>query len=216
MQVRIPGPDVDLDGAWMVPQQACAQVVLAHGAGAGHTHKNMLAIAEAFAAQSVASLRFNFPYMQEGKRRVDATPRAVAAIAEAVSFARAAHDLPLFVGGHSFGGRMVSHAAAERAFACEGLVFCSFPLHPPKKPDTKRAAHLGEIAEPMLFLSGERDELANPDLLRGVVASLPRARLHWLETANHSYAVLKRTRKNPLDVFAEIALTARAFIDEVL
>lgn len=205
---------------WQVPPRPVAQLVLAHGAGAGLRHKTMDALAEQFADQGIASLRFNFPYMQAGKNRVDNKDVAVATIACAAECARAESNLPLFLGGHSFGGRMASHAVAESGVACAGLVFCSFPLHGAKKPDDKRAAHMPGIKQPMLFLSGTRDDLADGDLLARLVGELakinPLTRLHWLETANHSYVVLKRTRTNPLPVFTEIAQEARRFVDAVL
>jgi predicted alpha/beta-hydrolase family hydrolase len=122
----------------------------------------------------------------------------------------------MFMGGHSFGGRMCSHAVVDSGIDCRGLIFCSFPLHQPKKPSVERAAHLPEVGRPMLFLSGTRDDLAAAEMLEGVVAGLDNARIHWLETANHSYVVLKRTRVNPMPVFEEMALAARSFVDEVI
>jgi predicted alpha/beta-hydrolase family hydrolase len=130
----------------------------------------------------------------------------------------AAPDLPRFLGGHSYGGRMASHAVLEPAASgvC-GLVFCSFPLHPPKKPGMERAAHLREIEQPMLFLSGTRDGMATPELLTGLVDGLgERVRLHWLETADHGYRTLKRTRQADEDVFDELARVAAAFMRSVV
>ena len=125
------------------PDQADALLVLAHGAGADFRHANMLGISEALARQHIASLRFNFPFMEEGRRRVDSQATSVACILAALRTAReAAADLPLFLGGHSYGGRMASHAVLDpQARDVAGLVFCSFPLHPPRKPGTERAAH---------------------------------------------------------------------------
>ena len=215
--LQVGSPSGPLDGVWLEPTSAVAQLVFAHGAGAGYQHKNMQGIAAAWAEQGLASLRFNFPYMQAGKRRVDGKAVAIDAIAAARELAAARSSLPLFLAGHSFGGRMRSHAVAEAGVDCRGLVFCSFPLHQPKKPDVARAAHLGDIAQPMLFLSGTRDDLADADLLKQVVGSLePRASLHWLETANHSYVVLKRTRTNPAPVFEEMAQATREFVDALI
>ena len=150
-----------------------ALLVLAHGAGADFRHANMLAIAEAFAKQKIATLRFNFPFMESGRRRVGSQVEAVAAIVAALAVAKvAAPDLALFSGGHSYGGRMASHAALADDLGICGLVFCSFPLHPPKKPGLDRAAHLVALDLPMLFLSGTRDALAETDLLETVVAVL--------------------------------------------
>ena len=197
---------------WQCPDDAVAALVLAHGAGAGMTHASMQAIATAFERRGIATLRFDFPYMAEGRKRVD--PPAVATTAIAAAFAAAAGrtKLPIWLGGHSFGGRMASHAILDRALPAAGLIFCSFPLHMPGKPDTKRAQHLAAIARPMLFLSGTRDELAEPRLLEPLVASLPTATLHWLDTADHGYRILKRQRARPDSVFDEMAEAARAFV----
>ncbi len=214
--IQVDSPAGPLDGVWLEPAGAVAQLVFAHGAGAGFQHKNMQGIAEAFGAEGLATLRFNFPYMQAGKRRVDNKATAVAAIAAARERAASRSDLPLFLAGHSFGGRMSSHAVAEEGLDCRGLIFCSFPLHQPKKPGVSRAAHLEDVRQPMLFLSGTRDDLAERGLLEEVVSGLANAEVHWLETANHSYVILKRTRTNPMPVFEEMALAARSFVDALV
>ena len=199
------------------PDAARSLLVLAHGAGADFRHANMLNIAHALARCDIATLRFNFPFMEQGRRRVDGQAISVESIEAATETAmEAAPDLSLFVGGHSYGGRMASHAVVERGLPVRGLVFCSFPLHPPKKPGIQRAAHLHEISQPLLFLSGTRDDLADGELLGSVVAGLDRPSrrscLHWLDTANHSYAVLKRKRHSEEDVFDELARVAAEFI----
>lgn len=200
------------------PEGAVALLVLAHGAGADFRHASMLGISEALAGQGIASLRFNFPFMEDGRHRVDSQAVSVATLAAALeTAAEAAPDLPLFLGGHSYGGRMASHAVAEQQLPVAGLVFCSFPLHPPKKPGVERAAHLGGIDLPMLFLSGTRDGLADPELLTSVVETLDgRARLHWLDTADHGYRILKRTRVAEEDVFIELGREAAGFMREVM
>lgn len=197
---------------WQCPDEAQAALVLAHGAGAGMTHRSLQAIADALSRRGVATLRFNFPYMDEGRSRVDSKDVAVAAVAEACAAAKARTSLPLFAGGHSFGGRMTSHAAAAGAIDPAGLVFCSFPLHAAGKPSTERAAHLAGIALPMLFLSGTRDALAERDLLEQVVGGLAAAELHWLETADHGYRVQKRARASAEDIFDEMARVAADFM----
>ena len=198
---------------WQCPDGATAALVLAHGAGAGMRHRNMQALADAFGRQGIATLRFDFPFMRAGRRRVDSEAVATAAIAEAFADAAARTDLALWLGGHSFGGRMASHAVLDGTLAARGLIFCSFPLHPAGKPGTARAAHLERIGLPMLFLSGTRDALADAGLLEPLVSGLPSAELHWLDTADHGYRVLKRSRGTDEDVFDETARVARAFID---
>lgn len=173
----------------------------------------MQALADAFERRGIATLRFNFPYMEAGKSRTDPPDVAAAAIAAAAAEARTRTKLPLWLGGHSFGGRMASHAVAEHGLDAAGLIFCSFPLHMPGKPDVKRAAHLSKVRQPMLFLSGTRDELAERELLTKVASGLPRATLHWLDTADHGFKVLKRSRASAEDVYDEVARVARDFVD---
>lgn len=212
--LSIPGDAGELSAELLRPPRAAGLLVLAHGAGAGFRHATLTGISLALAVQGVATLRFNFPFMEAGRRRVDNLAVATAAIAGAMGVAAgAAPDLPLFLGGHSFGGRMASHAAAQSRVGPIGLVFLSFPLHPAGRPAVTRAAHLPDIRAPMLFLSGTRDALAQPDLLTGVVDHLgPLARLHWLEDADHGYRVRKRVRRDPRPVFDEIAEETAAFI----
>lgn len=214
LKVRPPGADITLSAELTRPDDAFALLVLAHGAGADYRHANMLAISEALARYGVASLRFNFPFMEQGRRRVDGQAISVASLLAALDTAReAAPDLPVFLGGHSYGGRMASHAAAGKDLSIRGLVFCAFPLHPPQRPGTERAAHLVGVALPMLFLSGTRDALAERDLLEDVVAGLDgRARVHWLDTADHGYKILKRSRRSTQDVFDELAEAAAEFM----
>jgi predicted alpha/beta-hydrolase family hydrolase len=199
---------------WQCPPDATAALVLAHGAGAGMEHRSLQAIADAFGRRGIATLRFNFPFIDEGRNRTDPPPVATATIAAAFRQAKERTDLPLWLGGHSFGGRMASHAVLDQGLKPAGLIFCSFPLHPPGKLDTKRAAHLPQVRLPMLFLSGTRDELAQRDLLEPLVASLPTAKLYWLDTADHGYKVLKRTRGGSENIFDEMARVAREFIDQ--
>lgn len=213
---EVPGPDGSgqgpLRGELLAPSGAQALLLLAHGAGAGYQHATLVAISAALAEVGIASARYNLPFMEAGRRRVDDLATSVAAIAAAATTVTERRpDLPLFAGGHSFGGRMTTHAAARGLIAPRGLVCMSFPLHPANRPGTTRAAHLAQTTLPMLFLSGTRDALADPDLMRQVTADLgPRATLHWLEDADHGYKVRKRVRRDPRPVFQEMAdVTAR-------
>ena len=189
------------------PDGATHLLVFGHGASTSMRHATMQKIAEALAEQDIATFRYNFPYSEKGSGR-DSTATCVATIRSAVAAAqKAAPDLPILAGGHSFGGRMTSTAQSEEPTeGVKGLVFSSFPLHMPGRPDTKRAEHLANIKIPMLFLSGTRDALAELDLLKPVVKKLgKRATLHLLDTADHSYKILKKTRKSDEDVFLEMA-----------
>ena len=192
---------------WQKPKDAKAVLVLAHGAGAGMTHKHMAATADGLAERSVAVLRYNFPYMERGSRRPDNPPVAHAAVCTAVAdAAKLAGDLPLFAGGRSFGARMTSQAqSAEPLSKVSGLVFFAFPLHPPGKPGTDRADHLAAVKIPMLFLQGARDEFADLALLKSTVSKLgKRAKLHLADHADHSFHVPAKTGRKDPEVLAEI------------
>ncbi len=200
------------------PADAAYLLVLGHGASTNMRHATLEAIATALAEQGIASFRYNFPYSENGTAR-NSTATCVETIRNAVKAAREAEpDLTLLAGGHSFGGRMTTTAQSEEPLEkVEGLVLFSFPLHLPGRPDTKRSDHLANIEIPMLFLSGTRDELATLDLLEPVVKKLGQtATLHLIDTANHSYKILKKTRTSDEDVFAEMARVARSWIDKVL
>jgi uncharacterized protein len=204
---------------WLcTPSQVRALLVLAHGAGAGMEHGTMNAIADALSQHGIATFRFNFPFMEHRRARPDSRELAMLTLSLATDAARAVMpDVPLLAGGHSFGGRMASHAALDHGLpAIRGLVLCAFPLHPARKPDTARAAHLRHIDHPMLFLSGTRDALAEPGLLARVVDDLgQRAGLVWLDTADHGYRVLKRQRKVKTSVFEEMADAVAGFVDSL-
>ena len=204
-------------GALLQPAKGThrATLTLGHGAGAGMTHASMESIALAFAEVGIATLRYNFPFREDGRPRVDAQAVSTATVAAALACARQHAEGPHLVGGHSYGGRMASHAVVDHGLEVAGLVFCSFPLHTPKKPTTKRADHLDRIAAPKLFLSGTRDGMAEPELLSSV-ADRVGATVNWLETADHGYKVLKRTRTRTDDVFTEMAGYASAWLDTAL
>jgi uncharacterized protein len=193
------------------PEGATHLLVLGHGASTNMRHATLQSIADRLADVGIATFRYNFPYSENGKGR-DGQAVCTETIRSAVAAAqKAAPDLPLLAGGHSFSGRMTSTAASESPLeGVHGLVFFSYPLHLAGKPETKRADHLADVTVPMLFLSGTRDELADLDLLRPVCEKLgSRATLHLLDTADHGYKILKKSRKSPEDVFAEMARVVR-------
>ncbi len=205
-ELSIPVGGEQVSGLLLRPPQAKALYLFAHGAGAGMTHRAMQSNAQGLAARGIASLRFQFLYMEKGSKRPD-PPRLAHAVvrAAAAEAARLAPDLPLFAGGRSFGGRMTSQAQADAPLpAVRGLAFLGFPLHPAGKPGTERAEHLARVAVPMLFVSGTRDALAELDLLKPVVASLGnRATLHLVDYADHSFRVAAKTGRNAAEAEAE-------------
>jgi len=199
--------EATVSGLWLAPADARAAYVFAHGAGAGMAHKSIATIAEGLAARGVATLRYNFLYMERGSKRPDAPALAHAAVRAAVAEAgRLAPTLPLFAGGKSFGGRMTSQAQALAPLPeVRGLVFFAFPLHPAGKPSDERAKHLDDVALPMLFLQGSNDALAELDLLKPVVARLgARATLHVEPAADHSFHVPAKSGRKDAEVLAEI------------
>ena len=204
-------------GALLVPARDAhrATLTLGHGAGAGMTHRSMEGIAGAFADVGIATLRYNFPFKEDGRSRVDAQAVSTATVAAALDCARGESPGPHLLGGHSYGGRMASHPGGDPRPRGGGPLVFSFPLHTPAKPGTKRAEHLDDIPAPMLFLSGTRDGMAQPDLLNDVAERIG-ATVNWLDTADHGYKVLKRTRTRSDDVFDEMAHYASAWLDTVL
>jgi predicted alpha/beta-hydrolase family hydrolase len=198
----------------MRPADARWLLVLAHGAGAGMTHPFLEKLAQELASVGVATFRYQFPYMEQRRRVPDAPSVATAAVASAVrAAAKASAGLPLFAGGKSFGGRMSSQAASQQLLeGVRGLVFFGFPLHPPNKPETKRAEHLAKVKVPMLFLQGTRDTLADLKLLRPISRDLGSlATLHVIETADHSFHVLKSSSKTDGEVLRELAQTTASW-----
>ncbi len=188
------------------PRAARACLVLAHGAGAPMTHPFLAAVAAGLAERAVATLRYNFPYMERKSPRPDSPKVATAAVRAAVTEAsRLMPKLPLFAGGKSFGGRMTSQAEADEPLGVGGLVFFGFPLHPPGKPSDERAAHLASVRVPMLFLQGTNDAFAELNLLKPVVARLGKqATLDLFEDADHSFHVAAKTGKRDADVRREL------------
>ena len=189
------------------PPGARLVYVLAHGAGAAMRHPFLESVAQALAELAIATLRYQFPYMEARARRPDPPAVAELAVRAAVAeAARAAPGLPLLAGGKSFGGRMTSSAQAKEPLpGVRGLVFLGFPLHPPGRPGDQRAEHLTQVQIPMLFLQGTRDEFADLKLLRPVIERLgTRATLHLVDGADHSFHVLKRSGRTDGEVLREL------------
>jgi hypothetical protein len=203
--------DIDAEqhvsGLLLTPTNARACYVLAHGAGAGMAHPFMTAVAQGLAERGIATLRYQFPYMERGSKRPDTPRTAHAAVRAAVAdAARRLPGLPLFAGGKSFGGRMTSQAQAESPLPeVRGLTFLGFPLHPAGKPSDERATHLFDVTAPMLFLQGTRDELARLDYLQPLVERLgARATLRLFQDADHSFHVPARSGRKDAQVMEEL------------
>lgn len=204
-----------LDGA----RDAQACYVLAHGAGAGMRHPFMSSTASGLAARKIATLRYEFPYMQAGSKRPDPPKVAHAAVRAAIEeAARRMPGVPLFAGGKSFGGRMTSQAqAAEPLAGVRGLVFLGFPLHAAGKPSDERSKHLFDVKVPMLFLQGTRDALADLKILEPIVEKLgPRATLEIFDDADHSFHVPKASGRNDAEVMADLLDRMSRWIERIL
>lgn len=209
------GAEGTTSGLWLAPPKARATLVLTHGAGAGMAHKGMEALAQGLAKRGVATLRFNFLYMDRRQKRPDPPALAHRAVRVATQCAHElAPALPLFAGGRSFGARMTSQAQAKAALLhVRGLVFFAFPLHPAGKPSEERALHLQEVALPMIFVQGDHDALAEKPLLQSVVANLgERTELHLLAHADHSFHAPARSGRKDSDVLDEALDAAAAWM----
>ena len=205
LQIEV-GSQGTVSALLMRPRQARACFVFAHGAGVGMIHPSMEIVAIGLAERGIATLRYQFPYMERGSKRPDPPAIAHATVRAAVAeAAKGCPDFTLIAGGKSFGGRMTSQAQAKAPLeGVQGLAFLGFPLHPNGAPSTERAAHLSEVKIPMLFLQGTNDGLAKLDLLKPVVASLGRrATLHLLDGADHSFHVPKRSGRTDGEVMDE-------------
>jgi len=208
----------EVSAIMMRPESATRLLILGHGASSNMRTPMLQTIAEHLAEQGIATFRYNFPYSEKGGGR-NSQATCTETIRSAVKAAtEACPDLPILAGGHSFSGRMTSTAQSEQPIdGVKGLVFFSFPLHPAGEPATKRADHLANIEIPMLFLSGTRDALAELHLLEPVVKELgEKATLHLLDTADHSFKILKRTRTSTEDVFAEMSRVAADWAESVV
>jgi hypothetical protein len=204
-----------VSGLLQLPSHAESCLVLAHGAGAGMRHPFMAAVASELAAAGMATLRYQFPYMERGSRRTDPPALCHATVRAAVlEAARLMPTLPVIAGGKSFGGRMTSQAqAASPLPGVRGLAFLGFPLHPPGQPSDARAAHLAEVTIPMLFLQGTRDEFAELGLLEAVIARLGRrATLRSFRGADHSFHVPARTGRTDAQVRGDLLQTLMTWV----
>lgn len=218
LKIRIDDAHV-VSGLLQVPEQARAGYVVAHGAGAGMSHPFMIAVADGLFERRIATLRYQFPFMEAGSRRPDRPALAQAAVRAAVAAAaREMPSLPLFAGGKSFGGRMTSQAQAEAPLpGVRGVVFLGFPLHPANKPSEERAAHLANVRIPMLFLQGTRDALADIGLIRATAVRLGDvAKLSAIDHADHSFHVPARSGRSDAQVLASILDTLSAWIDTII
>lgn len=216
LRFGVPGSG-EVSGLLVRPPAARWLLVLGHGAGAGMNHPFLERLAGELAEAGVATLRYEFPYMEDRRRVPDKPEVLTATVASAVRAATDAAPGPaLLAGGKSMGGRMTSQAASQGLLASvTGLVFFGFPLHPPNRPGTKRAAHLAKVPLPMLFLQGTRDTLADLTLLRPVCAELgSRATLHIIQGADHSFHVLKRSGRTDGEVMTELAQITASWAEE--
>jgi uncharacterized protein len=207
-----------VSGLQMTPPRARACYVLAHGAGAGVTHPFMAAVAAGLAERGIATLRYQFPYMERGSKRVDPPKLAHAAVRAAVAAAQSAlPKLPLIAGGKSFGGRMTSQAQAATPLpGVRGLAFLGFPLHPAGKPSAERGKHLFEVKVPMLFLQGTRDTLATFDQIEPLCKALGRrATLKLFADADHSFHVPARSGRKDADLLGAVLDDLAAWIDAI-
>ncbi|AOY71478.1 hypothetical protein ARZXY2_1934 [Arthrobacter sp. ZXY-2] len=204
--------DAEVSGLSIRPSKPLATMVVAHGAGAGMEHPFLQGFSEAMADEGVATLRFNFPYREAGRRFPDRPPLAIAAWTAAMEAAAGLSEgEPLWAAGKSFGGRMASMAVAE-GMKTRGLVYLGYPLHAPGKPDKLRDEHLYGIAVPMLFLQGTRDTFATPELLESVVERIgPTATLQWCEGGDHSFAV-KGAKRSAEEIGASLAPAVAQFV----
>jgi predicted alpha/beta-hydrolase family hydrolase len=200
------------------PQGSRWLMLLAHGAGAGMRHPFMENLAGQLAAVKIATVRYQFPYIEQRRGRPDSPAVLTATVSAALRKAtEIAPGLPILAGGKSMGGRMTSQAASQNLLPdVRGLVFFGFPLHPPNNPGTKRADHLAKVPMPMLFLQGTRDSLADLKLLEPIVKKLGGlAKLHIIESADHGFHVLKRSGKTDDSVLTELAQTTAAWVEKI-
>jgi len=197
LSVALPAGGAEVSAAHGVPDGAWATLAIAHGAGAGYAHPFLLGFARGMQAEGVATLRFNFPYIEAGRRMPGPAAHATSTWAAVAEFAEATGS-PFFASGKSYGGRMASMAAAERLIEPAGLIYLGYPLHPPGDPTKARMAHLPDITPPQLFVEGSNDPFIDPhEQLEEAVASCRAAEVAWITGGGHSFEV--KGRKRPAD-----------------
>lgn len=203
--VALPNGSADISADLVTPAAPWAFVALAHGAGAGYRHPFLVGFADALACEGVATLRFNFPYVEAGRRMPGPAAHAVATWAAVhAALVEGADGAPVFAMGKSYGGRMASMAAAEGVIDPSGLVYLGYPLHPPGSPDKPRTAHLPDVLQPQLFVEGTNDPFIDPhDQLDAAVATCRQAEIAWIEGGGHSFEVKGRKRP-PAEVAADL------------
>lgn len=218
VKFAVAGKSLHVSGLLRNPRGATALYVLAHGAGAGMRHPFLQSMADRLTERGIGTLRYQFPYMETGKRYPNPALLLETTVRSAIQFATKRTRVPLLVGGKSLGGRMTSHAAAGDPLpGVRGLVFLGFPLHAPGKPGVERADHLVEVTHPMLFLQGTRDSLARRDLIESVVHGLgEQGRLHFVEGGDHSFNVLKRSGRSPEGVLDELTDAIVGWSEDIL
>jgi len=213
LSIALPSGPVDVSAAYGRPDGAWATIAIAHGAGAGYRHPFLLGFARGMRDEGVATLCFNFPYIQAGRRMPGPAAHAIATWTAAVAFAHARSEgEPVWASGKSYGGRMASMATAEGAIAPAGLVYLGYPLHPPGDPSKARVAHLPSVAPPQLFLEGTNDPFIDPHTqLEDAVDSCRDATIEWVDGGGHSFEI--KGRKRPADeVGAGLAPVVAAFL----
>ncbi len=218
-QIRVSESAGTVSALLQSPSDAECLLVLAHGAGAGMRHRFLQSLCNKLEDLHIATLRYQFPYMEQGKKRPDQKPVIFDTIRAAVDHAsRVSDGLPLFAGGKSFGGRMTSNAAAEKPLdGVRGIVFVGFPLHLPGKPGIERANHLNQVTIPMLFLQGTKDEFADLTLLKPVCKGLGKmSTLHLFEGADHSFHVPKKSGKTDAEVMDEVGSAIQDWIKPLI
>ncbi len=208
----------NVSGILMLPDEAKCFLLFAHGAGAGMTHSFMEKMAQSLADLHIATLRYNFPYTEKNSKMPDPAPVLLQTVKSAYTAAQNyAKGLPVFAGGKSMGGRMTSTAASKNLLPeVKGIIFFGFPLHAPGQPSNHRAEHLYQVQEPMLFLQGTKDKLADLNLLQPVIDTLKeRATLYVIEAADHSFHLPKSAGKNDDDVLKELAREVKRWISDL-